>query len=66
MGFLAVFEPKDELTAIFLIAAVVCFGLAAFAGALVRRAPGGSVGLVAIGLGLFVFPTMWQTAEAAF
>ena len=63
---LALFGPTDEITAIFYLAAVVCFALAAFAAAVAGRFPGGSLGLVAVGLGLWLFPTMWNTFDAAF
>jgi hypothetical protein len=45
---------------------VACFVVAAFAGTTVGRRAGGSVGLVAIGLAFFVFPTMWNQVDAAF
>ena len=63
---LALFEPNDELTAIFYIAAVVSWVLAAFASGTVGRRTGGAIGLVALGLAVYFFPTMWQTADAAF
>jgi hypothetical protein len=66
MRVLALFEPNDELTAIFYIVAVACFVLGAFAGGTLSRRVGGSVGLVGLGLAFYVFPTMWTTAEAAF
>jgi hypothetical protein len=63
---LALFEPNDELTAIFYIAAVVIWVLAAFASGTVGRRTGGAIGLTALGLAVFFFPTMWNTADAAF
>ncbi|HEX6310747.1 MAG TPA: hypothetical protein VF152_03905 [Acidimicrobiia bacterium] len=66
MRVLAIFEPNDEWTAIFYIAAVALWVLAAFAGAAVAGRVGGSVGLTALGLAAFVFPTMWNTVDAAF
>lgn len=63
---LAAFAPTDESTAILFIAAVTCFALAAFAAPAAKRLPGGAVGLLALGLGLWLFPTMWNTADAAF
>ncbi len=67
MRVLAAFGPADESTAIIYIAAVACFALAAFAGLGGRAALRGySFGLVAIGLGLWLWPLMWNTAEAAF
>lgn len=62
----AVFESDSELTALFYLGAIIAWGLAAFAGAAMSRRAGGSIGLVAIGLGLFVFPMMWRAMEAAF
>ncbi|CAN5137376.1 hypothetical protein BH24ACT1_BH24ACT1_01080 [soil metagenome] len=48
----------------FYLAAVVCFAVAAFGG----QIGGGrrSVGLVPIGLALWLFPTLWATGAAAF
>ena len=63
---LGAFAATSHETAIFYIVAVACFGLAAFAGPVVGRFAGGAVGLVGLGLGFFVFPTMWQTVDAAF
>jgi len=62
---LALFQPRDELTAIFYLAAVIVFIVAAFASGVGKRT-GGQTGLVAIGLALWLFPTMWQTMDAAF
>ena len=62
----ALFEPNDELTALFYLAAVVVWVLAAFRGTTLGRRAGGPIGLVALGLALFVFPTMWRTMDAAF
>jgi hypothetical protein len=61
-----IFGPNDELTAIFYIAAVVIWALAAFAGGIFGRRAGGAIGMVAIGLAVYVFPTMWNTCDAAF
>jgi hypothetical protein len=63
---LALFGPTDEITAVFYLVAVICFVLAAFAATIAGRFPGGSLGLVALGLGLWLFPTMWTTFDAAF
>jgi hypothetical protein len=64
---LAAFEPGSKEVAIFSLIAIICFGLAAFAGAGVgRRAGGGGVGLVGLGLGFFFFPSMWNAFDAAF
>ncbi len=62
-------DPK--LAFIFYLVAVVCFGLAAFAPVApgYGRAGGGfgaRVGLVPLGLGLWLFPTMWTTGTGAF
>ena len=46
---------------VFYLAAVVCFLLAAFADRFSAR-----VGLLPLGLALFVFPTVWDTGVAAF
>ncbi len=61
------------LAFLFYLGALVCFGLAAFAGAGggVGRGGrgvgiGGRVGLVPLGLALWLFPTLWNTAAAAF
>jgi hypothetical protein len=63
---LALFEPDSELTAVFYLGAVVVWGLAAFAGTTMGRRAGGPIGLVALGLALFLFPTMWRTMDVAF
>ena len=64
--FATVFGPADDLTAIFYIVAVALYVLAAFAGGMVGRRTGGSIGLVALGLAFQLFPTMWNTIDAAF
>jgi hypothetical protein len=51
---------------LFYLGAVVVWGLAAFAGTTMGRRAGGPIGLVALGLALFVFPTMWRTMDVAF
>lgn len=53
-----------RLTFFFYLAAVVCFGLAAAGG----RVGGGrsSVGLVPLGLALWLFPLLWSTGVDAF
>jgi hypothetical protein len=63
---LAAFEPGSKEVAIFSLIAIICFGLAAFAGASVGRRAGGGVGLVGLGLGFFFFPSMWNAFDAAF
>jgi hypothetical protein len=62
----ALFEPDSELTALFYLGAIVVWVLAAFASTAVSRRAGGAIGLVALGLALFVFPTMWRTMDVAF
>lgn len=66
MSVLAAFAFGSEETAIFLIAAVVAFALAAFSAPAAGRFPGGSLGLIAVGLLLATFPSMWQNIDAAF
>jgi hypothetical protein len=61
-----VFGPADELTAVFYVIAVVLYLLAAFAAGTVGRRTGGAIGLVALGLAVQLFPTMWNTFDAAF
>ena len=62
---LALFEPGDELTAIFRIAGIVLWVVAALASPVGRRV-GGATGLIGLGLAVFFFPNMWQEADAAF
>ncbi len=62
-------DPK--LAFFFYLAALVCFALAAFSpvGPGVGRAGagiGGRVGLVPLGLALWLFPLLWATGVAAF
>ena len=64
--FATVFGPADELTAVFYVIAVVLYLLAAFAAGTVGRRTGGAIGLVALGLAVQLFPTMWHTFDAAF
>jgi hypothetical protein len=45
----------------FLLAAVVCFAIAAFSPRFSAR-----VALVPLGLALFIFPTVWDTGVEAF
>ncbi len=66
MPVLGAFAPTDEATAIVYLAAVICFALAAFVAPATSRFPGGALGLVALGLGLWLFPLMWNTMETAF
>ena len=61
-----VFGPADKLTAIFYVIAVALYLLAAFAAGTVGRRTGGAIGLVALGLAVQLFPTMWNTFDAAF
>ena len=60
------FSPTDPSTAIVYLAAVVCFALAAFVAPAAEPVPGGTVGLIALGLALWLFPQMWNTMEIAF
>jgi hypothetical protein len=60
-------DPK--LTFLFYLAAVVCFLIAAFAqiaAGRTGRALGGRVGLVPLGLALWLFPAMWTAGTSAF
>ena len=66
LSVLAAFAPGSEETAILYILAVVAFALAAFASGVAGRYPGGAIGLMATGLALFVFPTMWNNVDVAF
>jgi hypothetical protein len=69
---LAAFGPASNETAIFLILGVIAFIIAALTSVTETRAEargGAFVGwqfLVALGLALVFFPTMWQTMDAAF
>jgi hypothetical protein len=63
---IALFAPNDELTAIFRIAGLALWVIAAFAGARAGRRVGGAAGLLALGLAVFFLPTVWQEADAAF
>jgi hypothetical protein len=63
---LAAFGPTSHETAIFYIAAVVCFAVAAFGSTVARRIPNGSLGLIALGLALWLWPLMWNTVRVAF
>jgi hypothetical protein len=64
--FLAAFSPADPSTAIIYIAAVACFALAAFVAPAATRFPAGALGLIALGLALWLFPLMWNTVQVAF
>jgi hypothetical protein len=55
-----------EATAVFYIAAFVCFIMAAFTFGFAGNWRGGSIGLVALGLALWIFPLMWNTVDQAF
>jgi hypothetical protein len=65
-AFLAAFGPTDESTAIIYIAGFACFIIAAFFGSVAGRFAGGGIGLIALGLALWIFPLMWNTVDAAF
>jgi hypothetical protein len=64
--FLAAFSPADPSTALVYIASVACFALAAFVAPAATRFPAGALGLIALGLALWLFPLMWNTAQIAF
>ncbi len=66
VSFLAAFAPTDPSTAIVYVAAVVCFAFAAFVAPAATRFPGGAIGLIALGLALWLFPQMWNTVRLAF
>lgn len=65
-AFFGAFGPADESTAIIYIAGFACFVVAAFFGGVTGRFGGGAVGLVALGLALWIFPLMWNTVSVAF
>jgi hypothetical protein len=62
---LCAFGPSDPSTAIVYVAAVASFALAAFAPSFSSNFPGGQLGLIALGLGLWLFPMMWNTVDVA-
>jgi hypothetical protein len=66
MLVLGAFGPTSPETAIFYIAAVVCFVLAAVPTVTENRITGGGLRFVALGLGLWLWPLMWVTTKAAF
>ena len=66
LAIFGAFGPVDESTAIIYIAGFACFIIAAFFGGVTGRFGGGAVGLVALGLALWIFPEMWRTVDAAF
>jgi len=66
MHTLAAFAPTSEETAVVYLAAVVCFALAAFVSPIAKRFAAGPIGLVGLGLALWLWPTMWNTFDAAF
>ena len=55
----------ERLVFLFYLAAVVCFALAV-AGGRVGPARTGGLGLLPLGLALWLFPTLWNTGTAAF
>lgn len=64
---LALFEPDDELTAIFRIAGIALWVISAIPfGRRLDSRVGGALGFVDLGLAVFFFPNMWQEADAAF
>jgi hypothetical protein len=62
----AAFQPGSEESAILALAAIICWALAAFASTVAGRFPGGALGLIALGLVLWFWSTMWNTLDAAF
>ena len=62
----AIFQPGSEEYAIFQLAAVVCWVLAAFASTIAGRFPGGALGLIALGLVLYFLPDVWNKIDTAF
>jgi hypothetical protein len=69
---IAAFGPASNETAIFLLVGVIAFIVAALTSITETRAEargGAFVGwqfLVALGLALWLFPTAWNTVDAAF
>ena len=63
-----VIGETDPISLVFYryLISIICFGLAAVAGAAVGRRVGGGIGLVGLGLGFFFFPSMWTAFDAAF
>ncbi len=57
-------DPK--ITFFFYLAAVICFGLAAFASAGGGRGFAARISLVPLGLALWLFPAMWTAGTSAF
>jgi hypothetical protein len=68
MHVFGIFEqvPPDEWTAVFYLVAVIAFGLSAFSAPALTKRVGGSIGLIGLGLGFYVFPTMWNAMKDAF
>lgn len=57
-------DPK--LVFLFYAGAVICFVLSAAGDVPGRRGAMARIGLVPLGLALYVFPQMWNVGEAAF
>lgn len=55
-------DPR--LTFLFYLGALICFALAAAGGRVGPRT--GTVGLLPLGLALWLFPTLWNTGVQAF
>jgi hypothetical protein len=55
-------DPRLEF--VFYLGALICFGLAAAGGRVGPRT--GNVGLLPLGLALWLFPLLWNTGVAAF
>jgi hypothetical protein len=68
-SLLSTFGPVSGETAVFYVGGVIAFGFAAFA-ALTAGAgqgvAGRALGFIALGLTLWLFPTMWNTVAVAF
>ena len=65
-SLLGAFGPTDKVTALIQIAALVCFFLAGLSlGGNVNQRTS-SMALVGIGLGLYLFPAVWNTVDTAF
>ena len=56
----------NKIVFLFYAAAVICFVLAAAGDVPRRRGAMARIGLVPLGLALYVFPQMWNAGAAAF
>jgi hypothetical protein len=68
MSVLSAFGPVAQETAVFYVGAVVAFAFAAFTALTASGGgiPGRAVGLIALGLTLWLWPLMWNTVDVAF